>query len=418
MGDYQLVCPSCNQTQPASFDYSCSCGKPGLIYSNYSKKVLDIAPHQGIWKYIDWMPVNSPSSSVSGPVTYKSQGLAEELGLEELWVTFNGYWPEKKALTTSATFKEFEAVVTLQRMKEYNVNNVVVASAGNTARAFAQMSRTNEIDVIDVVPEANLDNVWLTEPECPLLNLISVRNGDYLDAIVLAGRICNLMGYTPEGGAKNIARREGMSSCVLDAAYTIGDIPHHYFQGVGSGTGGISAHEAALRLSASGRFSNKNMRLHLAQNIPFTPMHNAYERGSREIDPDLDMPDGKASVTKVVASMLTNRKPPYSPARGVYDVLHDSNGKTYAVTNDQAEKAMKLFEQLEGADIVPESGVALGALFQAVEAGTIQKGEIVQLNVTGGGVKNVEMDYDVCKAQPLHIVEPDITDEELRGLFE
>jgi cysteate synthase len=31
----------------------------------------------------------------SAPVTYKSEGLAEKLGLTNLWITFSGYWPEK-----------------------------------------------------------------------------------------------------------------------------------------------------------------------------------------------------------------------------------------------------------------------------------------------------------------------------------
>ena len=29
----------------------------------------------------------------AAPVTYKSKGLAAQLGLEQLWITFNGYHP-------------------------------------------------------------------------------------------------------------------------------------------------------------------------------------------------------------------------------------------------------------------------------------------------------------------------------------
>jgi cysteate synthase len=59
---------------------------------------------------------------------------------------------------------------------------------------------------------------------------------DYTDAINLAGRIAKLPGMVPEGGARNVARRDGMGTMMLDAAVTIGKMPDHYFQAVGSGT--------------------------------------------------------------------------------------------------------------------------------------------------------------------------------------
>ncbi len=80
---------------------------------------------------------------------------------------------------------------------------------------------------------------------------------DYTDAINLAARIAQLPGLISEGGARNIARRDGMGTVMLDAAVTIGKMPDHYFQAVGSGTGGISAWEASLRLKADGRFGQK-----------------------------------------------------------------------------------------------------------------------------------------------------------------
>jgi len=54
----------------------------------------------------------------------------------------------------------------------------------------------------------------------------------------------------------NVARRDGMGTVMLEAAVTIGRAPDHYFQAVGSGTGGIAAWEASLRLKQDGRFLN------------------------------------------------------------------------------------------------------------------------------------------------------------------
>ncbi len=58
----------------------------------------------------------------------------------------------------------------------------------------------------------------------------------------------------PEGGAKNVARRDGMGTVMLDAAVTMKEMPDDYFQAIGSGTGGIAAWEASMRLRDDGRF--------------------------------------------------------------------------------------------------------------------------------------------------------------------
>ncbi|NIR81344.1 MAG: cysteate synthase, partial [Gemmatimonadetes bacterium] len=75
-----------------------------------------------------------------------------------------------------------------------------------------------------------------------------------------------------EGGVRNVARRDGMSTSVLEFARLTGEMPVHYVQAVGSGTGGIAAYEAGLRLRDDGRFGERLPRLHLVQNAPFTPI--------------------------------------------------------------------------------------------------------------------------------------------------
>ena len=43
--------------------------------------------------------------------------LGEHLGFSNLWIAFHGYWPEKGGLCPTGSFKDMEAVPTLQRMK-------------------------------------------------------------------------------------------------------------------------------------------------------------------------------------------------------------------------------------------------------------------------------------------------------------
>ena len=70
-------------------------GKPSLIRAVYEKKQLDTSyTNRGIYRFADWLPVNHFLQGSSAPVTYKSKGLGKLLGLNNLYITFNGYYPE------------------------------------------------------------------------------------------------------------------------------------------------------------------------------------------------------------------------------------------------------------------------------------------------------------------------------------
>jgi cysteate synthase len=135
---------------------------------------------------------------------------------------------------------------------------------------------------------------------------------------------------------------------------------------VGSGTGAIAAWEANLRFIADGRFGTNKMKLMVSQNAPFVPMFDAWKAGSRAMLP-LDENLARKQVEEIDAKVLSNRKPPYPIAGGLFDALTDSGGDVLVATNEQARAAAKLFEQTEGNDIHPASAVAAATLIEAVK---------------------------------------------------
>lgn len=251
--------------------------KPSLVRAIYEEKQLNVKDDAwGIYKFADWLPIGRTLAGSSAPVTYKSERLAKELGLSNLYVTFTGWWPERGAHNRTCSFKETEAYSVCGRLMDTS-QTLVVASAGNTARAFAKVCSDNRIPLILCVPEDNLDALWFDAPLDSCVRLICPKAGaDYFDAINLSNLVSQLDGYITEGGAKNIARRDGMGTTMLSAATAIGRIPDYYFQAVGSGTGAIAAWEANLRLIADGRFGAGKAQLMVSQNAPFTPMADAW----------------------------------------------------------------------------------------------------------------------------------------------
>jgi cysteate synthase len=200
-----------------------------------------------------------------------------------------------------------------------------------------------------------------------------------------------------------------MGTTVLSAVTTIGRIPDYYFQAVGSGTGAIAAWEANMRLIADGRYGSNLMKLMVSQNAPFVPMYDAWRHESRELLP-YDAKKARRDAELIDAKVLSNRRPPYSVAGGLYDALKATDGNILVATNAQSKRACKLFKELEGIDIYPAPGVALASLIKMVEAGEIAKDACIMLNITGAGEEAAKRGRDMWYLKPSKVfsLTPDV----------
>lgn len=396
---------------------------PGFVRAVYENRQLHLKGNEyGLYTFADWLPVNRMLQGSNPPVTYKSAGLANTLGLKNLYITFSGYWPEKGALMGTCSFKETEAYSVCGRLDPAQDKILVVASAGNTARSFARVCSDNNIPLLLTVPEDNIDVLWFDRPINDNVKLIVSRSGgDYFDAIHLSNLACQLDHFIAEGGAKNVARRDGMGTTVLSAATTIGEIPEYYFQAVGSGTGAIAAWEANLRLIEDGRFGNRKMKLMVSQNKPFIPIYDAWKADSRALLP-FDDQVARQQVEKIMAKVLSNRKPPYSLIGGLYDAMKDAGGDVLLASNEEAMKAAALFEETEGIDIHPAAAIATATLVNAVKEGQVQKDAIIMLNITGGGEERFKQKNELHYLKPSLVfdIDPDLNEvkEKLKQLFQ
>lgn len=395
---------------------------PTLIRAIYEKTQIAVKDNSwGLYKFADWLPVGRMLKGSSAPVTYKSEGLADELGLKNLWITFSGYWPEKGAAMKTCSFKETEAYSVCGRMTPEMEKILVVASAGNTARAFAQVCSDNRIPLLICVPEDNISALWFDAPLNDCVKLVCSKTGsDYFDAIHLSNIAASLENFVAEGGAKNIARRDGMATTMLSATTTIGKIPEFYFQAVGSGTGAIAAWEANLRLIADGRFGTNKMKLMVSQNAPFIPIHDAWKADSRAMLP-LDDELARKQVEEIDAKVLSNRKPPYPIAGGLFDAMKDAGGDVLLATNNELRYAARLFLTKEGIDIHPAAAVATATLINAAKNGTVKNDSLIMLNITGGGEERFKTENELFYLRPEIIFDIDSEIEEVQkqvsGLF-
>ena len=388
-------------------------GTPSLVRAVYDN--ARFSPDDsldGLYRYACWLPIQRTLRHSSAPVTYKSKGLAAKLGLKNLYITFSGYWPKKGVKMRTCSFKETEAYSVCARFPKKSDKILVVQSAGNTARAFAQVCSDNNIPIVICIPLDNIHDLWFRKPLKSCVKVIATPSGtDYFDAISLGDKICKNPRYLAEGGAKNIARRDGMGTTILSAVENIGRIPDAYFQAVGSGTGAIAAWENATRLEKDGRFGKNKMKVFACQNTPYTIMYDSWKAGSRDLLP-LTAETSRRNAEVILAKVLSNRKPPYSIAGGLFDTLKASGGDMFKVSNEEIVYWMLQFFNLEGVDIFPAAAAAVAGLHKAIAEGKVQTDETIMLNITGGGMLEATAKGFVQK-EPDLILSPKLSEEDI-----
>lgn len=422
---YDLRCVFCNKSfVDDGIRLECDADhEASLLVTEYTATQFTIHTHEtGIFRYQEWLPVERSLPGTERTITYQSERLNRLLGLPHLWIAFNGYWPEKHAWLHTTTFKELEASAVLARLPGNNTGVLTIASAGNTAASFASLCSLLEVPCLILLPWSGLARLQFIEPLNPCVKIVVLTGFvDYYDAIQLADRVAKHDSFVLEGGVKNVARRDGLGTVLLSAIEAIGQLPHYYFQAIGSGAGGIAVHGMARKLIQDGRFGRVFPRLMLSQNAPFAPIYHSWKAGQRAMIA-LDRAEGKRQLQQISAHVLSNQRPAYSISGGVFDVLRESRGAMLVADNVEVAQALALFEEAEGIDIDPAAGVALATLRKEVASGNVERDALILLNVTGGGWKRRNLGHHISAPQPaLQISEKELaldqTIERIRSLF-
>ena len=386
---YLLACQGCGATfEDDGYILECpACQTPSLLVSRYRATELIVAKKEdGFFRHRNWLPVRRSLPGSGATITFQSERLSSVTGLDNLWIAFNGYWPERDAHLLSGSFKELEALCVLGRLPANNKKIMVVASAGNTANAFVQACSMYGVRCLVIVPESALACLRCALPISSFVKVVAVTgDADYSDAIRLCERTARLPGFFAEGGAKNVARRDGLGTVLLNVFEKLGCLPDYYFQAIGSGTGAISVHEMACRLTGGRR---PFPRLWLSQNFPFAPIYEAWRSKTRQL-PHLSENDAKRQISQIGAQVLANRFPPYAVQGGLYDALVESQGTVVGITNPEAAAASRIFEDNEGIDIAPAAAVAFASLLKSARERLLPRHATVVLNVTGGGQRRL-----------------------------
>jgi cysteate synthase len=386
---YQLVCPACGKSYNDD-GYRLQCDddhEEAILRTRYRSENFDVNDQvSGLARYASWLPINSalPRHAEKCAV-FRSDALAREIGMENLWIAFSGYWPERGVRLETGTFKELEANVLMARLP-LSSPPTVIGSVGNTAAALARAFSQANRPLIVVVPESGMKRLRFAGKIDRCVTIVGIQEGSYQDAIEFGKYLCERFGWVWAGGARNVATRDGLATVMLAAFEELGSLPEHYFQAVGSGAGAIAAWEASRRLQPNGHHIPM---LTLCQNAEFAPILSEMSgRSPRQCNGQ----EYGTCYEAAYADELANPHPLVWVKGGLGEALADSNGNVRTASAGEAREAQRMFAELEGIDIESGPAVAVACLRAAISDSSISPASTVLLNITGGGRRRLERD--------------------------
>jgi threonine synthase len=332
-----------------------------------------------MWRYRELLPFPEgfrPISMGEGwtPLT-RAEGLEREFGLDGgPGATGGGIWIKDERQQPTGSFKDRQAAFAVSVLKAREIDELVLASTGNAAAAYAAYCARAGIKLwvflTSSVPAEKMRELALYGAE-----VIKIT-GTYDQAKEVAADFAARRGITHDRGARAIPGKESMKTIALEIAEQLGlapwRAPDWYVQAVSGGIGPLGVLKGFVELYEAG-LTDRVPKLAIVQSEGCAPMVRAWERGLARAEPV--QPD-------TLITVLSTGKPGLA-----YEILKRAcdryGGAMVAVSDGEAFRAMRRVARIEGFSMEPASSVAFAGLEKLLARQIIQPGECVVVNCSG-----------------------------------
>ncbi|MGC8816385.1 MAG: threonine synthase [Candidatus Hadarchaeum sp.] len=380
------VCEKCGGKLEVIYDYQ-------VIAESVSKKEL-VKRKGGVWKYFELLPLMNRKNIVSlgegGTPLILAKNLAKELKMKQLYL-------KDETRNPTSSFKDRPMSVGVSKAVEFGARAVVCASSGNAAIALSAYAAKAGIKCHAFVPAG--------APESKVAQLLMhgahvvqpQATGEGDPTYRLMCEAWRKFGWhpIPSGGAFNPYQPEGSKTISYEVCEQLDwQAPDWVIVPTGAGT--------LLSGTAKGYFEFEEMglikevpRLVAVQAEGCAPIVKAFREGTLPYEiPTWPNP-------KTVAGGLVD---PYPwDADTAIPAIKRSNGTAEAVSDAEILEAVKRLARSEGIFAEPSGAAGLAGLIRLLDKGVISSSDVVVVEITGGGLKDV--------ATALKVVEKPITIE-------
>src|SRR4051812_43985704 len=351
-----------------------------------TREEIEAGP-RSLWRYAAFLPVEAPREPRLAPgltPLVAAPRLAEALGVGELYLKLDTANP-------THSFKDRVVALAAAKAQEPGLTPLACSSTGNLANAVAARAAAEGLDAVVFCP-ADLEPEKLIATAVYGATIYAVR-GSYDDC----SRLTVELSFELPWAFVNVGLRayyaEGSKTLAFEIAEQLGwQLPDAVVAPIASGALFSKIRQGFAQFAEAGLVDGEAPRLYGGQAAGCSPVATAFATGQR--------------VTPVKPRTLARSLAIGNPADGDLAVTtaRESGGAIYAVAEEDVGPNMGLLAETSGVFGETATGVALGALRQAVGDGALGETDRVVLLVTGDGLKTPDPVAD--RLRP-HEIEPD-----------
>ena len=372
------ACPSCGSLwREARYDYE--------NLSRILPACLVDRPFN-LWRYQELLPVRSPNPDLflgeGGTPLIRANNLGLMLGMPNLFIKDERQGP-------TASFKDRQAAVTVNALKEAGINEFVCASTGNVAISYSAFAARASIKLwaflTSLVPGSKMREVGIYGTQ-----VVKVT-GSYDQAKALADQFAKQRGIVLDLGSRSIPCVESMKTIAFEISEQLTDllgsgsvnsqdetplwqVPDWYIQSISGALGPLGVLKGFQELTQMS-LANRVPKMGMIQVEGCAPMVHAWRQNRDEAVPV------QSPRTRIETLATGDPGRTYTLLR---QKINSGSGGTFeSVTDEEAFRAMQLLASMEGLSIEPAAAVAFAGLVKLVRAGIVKNNEIVVINCSG-----------------------------------
>lgn len=367
-------CPKCGETIiEVEYDWQ------ALKETQWAERIQ--ARPFGVWRYRELLPLYDEANIVTlgegGTPLLHARKLGMMLDLKHLYIKDERQGP-------TGSFKDRQASVAISVLKELGIDEMVVASTGNVAIAYAAYCARADIKLwtflTSMVPGDKMREVAVYGAE-----VIKVT-GTYDETKAVAARFARSRNLYMDKGIKSIAAVESMTTLAYEIAEQLARIPDlpgdshtpwrapdWYVQGVSGGMGPIGVAKGFTELARLG-LVDRAPALAAVQSDGCAPMVQAFKAGQSVATP-------VAVPQTVIATLATG-----DPGRAyqlLWEQMQQHGGAMESATDEEAFDATRILAHLEGLSVEPATAVTFAGLFKMARAGVFKPDDVIVVNCSG-----------------------------------
>ena len=349
-----------------------------IIGKGLSPSQIQDSREESLWRYLPLLPVGDPGGegtplrAVGWTPVYKSERLANEVGLAQLWV-------KDESANPTASFKDRASALLVVRAAEINAEVIVTASTGNAGSALAGMAAAVGAKAVIFAPK--------TAPTAKVAQLmifgaqVFLVDSNYDDAVTLSqeaatefGWYCRNTGYNPyTAEGKKTASFEIWEQVLAKEAF---ERPLCVFVSVGDGNIISGLHKGFRDLQALG-WIERGPRIFGVQAEGSAAIANAFEAQNDDV---------KAVEANTLADSISVDMP--SDGLRALRAATQTDGAYVKVSDVEILQAIPALGKA-GIFAEPAGAAAFAGVHKALESGLIGQDDPVLALNTGSGLKDV-----------------------------